>query len=84
MTPSPRSVVILGTSGNSRDILDLLEDLNRHHGATVYRCIGFLDDDPHQQGIEVAGCRVLGPLAAAATLPECCFVNGIGSPGNFW
>ena len=27
---------------------------------------------------------MLGPLSSARDLPDCLFVNGIGSPGNFW
>lgn len=30
------------------------------------------------------GVEVLGPLSAASTYDGCFFINGIGSPANFW
>ena len=77
-------LVILGTGGTCRDILDTVLDLNTVQGGTGFDCIGFLDDDPARRGTEVQGVPVLGPLSSARDLPDCLFVNGIGSPGNFW
>jgi sugar O-acyltransferase (sialic acid O-acetyltransferase NeuD family) len=76
-------VVILGTGGNSVDILDTLQDLNDASGRPMYECVGFLDDDDALWGSPRFGVKVLGPLAAAAELDDCHFVNGIGSPGNY-
>jgi sugar O-acyltransferase (sialic acid O-acetyltransferase NeuD family) len=50
----------------------------------VYECAGFLDDNPALRGQEFGGVRVLGPLADASRHADCAFVNGIGSPANFW
>jgi sugar O-acyltransferase (sialic acid O-acetyltransferase NeuD family) len=82
--PPVRDIVIFGTGGNCLDILDTIEELNRASGATVYRCLGFLDDDAAKLGREYHGARVLGPLSLAAKLEGAVFVNGIGSPANFW
>jgi sugar O-acyltransferase (sialic acid O-acetyltransferase NeuD family) len=80
---APTKVVILGTGGNSVDILDTLHDVNDAAGRTVYECVGFLDDDESCWGTVRLGAKVLGPLRMARELADCRFVNGIGSPGNF-
>lgn len=79
-----QNIVILGTGGNCIDILDALEAINKAPGAARLRCIGFLDDDPAKQGTTVLGVPVLGELEHARTLVGVKFVNGIGSPRNFW
>jgi sugar O-acyltransferase (sialic acid O-acetyltransferase NeuD family) len=80
MTP----IVILGTGGNCIDILDTINDVNRVEGSERYRCVGFLDDERARWGKEIHGVKVLGPLACAAGLRDCSFVNGLGSSSNFW
>ena len=79
-----KDIIILGTGGNSIDILDTISDINIACGTTVYTCQGFLDDDNKKWGMEIYGVKVLGPLSGAQTYHNCCFVNGIGSPTNFW
>jgi sugar O-acyltransferase (sialic acid O-acetyltransferase NeuD family) len=79
----PIKVAILGTGGNSVDILDTVHDLNDAAGRLVYDCVGFLDDDEALWGTARFGVKVLGPLAAARELDDCRFVNGIGAPGSF-
>jgi sugar O-acyltransferase (sialic acid O-acetyltransferase NeuD family) len=79
-----KKLVILGTAGNSIDLLDIIADINIRKRRIVYKCVGFLDDNPSLHGKKLHGVKVLGPLAAAAELRDCYFVNGIGSPTNFW
>jgi sugar O-acyltransferase (sialic acid O-acetyltransferase NeuD family) len=79
----PIKVAILGTGGNSVDILDTLHDANDAAGRTLYDCVGFLDDDEALWGSVRHGTKVLGPLGAARELDGCRFVNGIGTPNNF-
>jgi len=79
-----KKIVILGTNGNCVDMLDLIDSINTQAGRTVYECIGFLDDNPTLHGKTRCGVKVLGPLSMAADLEGCRFVNGIGSPGNFF
>jgi sugar O-acyltransferase (sialic acid O-acetyltransferase NeuD family) len=79
-----KKVIILGTGGNCIDILDALEEINRAGGETVYECAGFLDDDGEKRGRTFAGVKVLGALSDARRFADCFFVNGIGSPSNFW
>jgi sugar O-acyltransferase (sialic acid O-acetyltransferase NeuD family) len=84
MNTIPRDIIILGTGGNCIDILDSLNDINDAYGKNIYTCQGFLDDDTKKLGLEYHGVRVLGPLYSAKIFRNCFFVNGIGSPTNFW
>ena len=79
-----KKIIILGTGGNSVDILDTLNDLNVHHQSLRYQCLGFLDDDAQRWDSPFHGTKILGPLKSANQYPDCYFVNGIGSPNNFW
>jgi sugar O-acyltransferase (sialic acid O-acetyltransferase NeuD family) len=79
-----QKLIILGTAGNSIDILDTVNDINQYKGRIVYKCIGFLDDQKEIWGKEYYGIEVLGPLNSAPNYDECLFINGIGSPSNFW
>jgi sugar O-acyltransferase (sialic acid O-acetyltransferase NeuD family) len=79
-----KKVVILGTGGNSVDILDTIHDINAQTAREVYECLGFLDDNESLWGNLLHGVKILGPLAAAQELKGCYFVNGIGTPANFW
>jgi sugar O-acyltransferase (sialic acid O-acetyltransferase NeuD family) len=80
----PKRILILGTGGNSVDILDTLNDINRVSSTPLYECLGFLDDNEVIWGKRILGVEVLGPLAKASALSDCLLVNGIGAPGNFW
>jgi sugar O-acyltransferase (sialic acid O-acetyltransferase NeuD family) len=79
-----RKIVILGTGGNSVDILDTIHDINANHLTCAYECVGFLDDNELLWGKELHGVRVLGPLIIAPDWNDCYFVNGIGTVTNFW
>ena len=79
-----KKIVILGTGGSAIDILDTLNDINRVASSQVYQCAGLLDDREENWGKELYGAKVLGPLNSAGRYGDCFFVNGIGSPGNFW
>lgn len=75
-----RPLIILGTGGNALDFLDVVEAINGV--APTWELVGFLDDarDP---GSTYHGIEVLGPLARAADLRRCWFVNAIGSDRSF-
>jgi sugar O-acyltransferase (sialic acid O-acetyltransferase NeuD family) len=79
----PEPVIILGAVGNSLSLLEALEDINDANGAALFRCEGFLDDNPELWGTRVHGVEVLGPVDSAVHHPEAFFVNGIGSPLTF-
>jgi sugar O-acyltransferase (sialic acid O-acetyltransferase NeuD family) len=79
-----KDLIILGTGGNCLDILDAVLSMNETGTERQYRVIGFLDDDSASHGKEVCGLPVLGALDMAPEFAGCSFVNGIGSPRNFW
>ena len=80
---SSKKVIILGTGGNSVDILDTINDINTAATSVLFECIGFLDDNETLWDKAFHGAKVLGPLSYAGRFNECYFVNGIGSPTNF-
>jgi sugar O-acyltransferase (sialic acid O-acetyltransferase NeuD family) len=76
-----RDLVIIGTGGTSVDILDTVRAMA---GTGQFRPAFFLDDNPSQIGRSLHGVEVRGPLEVAGDLTDCLFINGIGSPNNFW
>lgn len=84
MSVETKKIIILGTGGNSIDILDTINEINDLKGNCIYECIGFLDDNTSLSGAEIHGVRVLGTLDSALDYSEAFFVNGIGNPTNFW
>lgn len=78
-----RKLIILGTGGTCRDIVDTVRDINAAGVAPRIDCMGFLDDNEALWGSTVEGLPVIGPLAAARDIRECRFINGIGSPANY-
>jgi sugar O-acyltransferase (sialic acid O-acetyltransferase NeuD family) len=79
-----QKLVILGTGGNCVDILDTVLAINAVARDSRLECVGFLDDDPRKHGTVIHGVPVLGSLEYADRLTDVWFVNGIGSPRNFW
>lgn len=77
--------MIFGTGGNCVDILDTINEINeRADTKDRMICEGFLDDDEKKWGMEIFGIKVLGPLSRAREMDGVSFINGIGSPNNFW
>lgn len=79
-----KKIIILGTAGNSIDILDTINELNNNAKESLYSCIGFLDDDTLKLGKEYLGVKVLGSLSHAKDFEDAYFINGIGNDSNFW
>lgn len=78
-----KKIVILGTGGNSIDILDAIVAINLNF--PKYDFLGFLDDNEQVSNASIWGYKVLGKLSLARELSQdVLFVNGIGSPNNFW
>lgn len=82
MARQPQKILILGTGGNCRDVLDIILDINAAAGRTLWEPLGFLDDDQATWGQEICGLKVRGPLSEAARLADCLLANAIGSPFN--
>jgi sugar O-acyltransferase (sialic acid O-acetyltransferase NeuD family) len=75
-------LVIVGTGGQSIDILDAVEAMNAVR--PTYEIAGFLDDNADLRGKKVFGLPVLGPLSEGAKLPaDTQFSFGIGHFGLF-
>jgi sugar O-acyltransferase (sialic acid O-acetyltransferase NeuD family) len=75
-----RPLVILGTGGNTYDILDVVEAINA--AAPTWDVVGFLDD-ARPPGTQYPGLEILGPLREAARFSDHTFVNTIGSDKSF-
>ena len=76
-----KNIIILGTGGNSIDILDAINEINLI--SKKYNCIGFLDDDISKKGNNIFGVEVLGSINDANKFSDTYFINGIGNSGNF-
>lgn len=80
---SSQKLVIVGTGGTSVDIFDAVL-AQRATGEAAFVPCCFLDDNPARIGQTLHGLPVNGPLESARDMADCVFINGIGSPGNFW
>jgi sugar O-acyltransferase (sialic acid O-acetyltransferase NeuD family) len=70
-------LVILGAGGHGREVLDVIEAVNRV--AQTYRVLGFLDDGPaHPELLAARGASCLGKIADLAGI-DADYVIGIGS-----
>ena len=82
MTPNValKDVVVYGTAGTARDILEALEAANadRRH----WNILGFLDDNPDLHGQEVMGYAVLGGGDILRTQPALRAVQVVLGMGN--
>lgn len=82
-----RDLVILGTAGNSLEILDCVIAATRAGLSPRYVVKGFLDDDAARHGTTLNGISVLGPLASAREMArqaaDVVFINGIGSTTTY-
>ena len=77
-----KNIIILGTGGNSIDILDAINEINLIN--KKYNCIGFLDDDISKKGSNVFGVEVLGSINDSNKFLDTFFINGIGNSKNFF
>ena len=73
-------LVFLGAAGTARDVLSLVEDLNRERKR--YRCVAMLDDDNTLWGQHIQGVPIAGPLTETKRFESAQFVNTLGSPRN--
>jgi sugar O-acyltransferase (sialic acid O-acetyltransferase NeuD family) len=70
-------LVIIGAGDHGRGALEICREASRH--GRGYDVLGFLDDSPDKQGIEIAGLPVLGRLdwIHEGHRPEIRYVMGI-------
>jgi sugar O-acyltransferase (sialic acid O-acetyltransferase NeuD family) len=74
-----RDLVIIGAGGSSRDIIELVEDINRVRPSWAIR--GVFDDDPAKHGTAICNVPVIGSIADAAST-DAALVIGIASSRN--
>jgi sugar O-acyltransferase (sialic acid O-acetyltransferase NeuD family) len=79
-----KQIIVLGTGGNSIDVLDTINEINARSKEPRYHFIGFLDDKKDLWGKKIEGFSVLGPLESACEFSDIYFIFSIGSPFNFW
>lgn len=77
-----KKIIIFGAGGNSRDIIELIQDINRA-GKEKYNCFGILDDDKSLLGKKVLGVKIIGSIDTANSFSDCYFINGIYTLNNF-
>ncbi|OGE34542.1 hypothetical protein A3C32_04330 [Candidatus Daviesbacteria bacterium RIFCSPHIGHO2_02_FULL_41_14] len=77
-----KKIIILGAGGNSRDIVDMIADINELR--ETYQLIGILDDDRKLKGSKIMDVKVLGTIKDAYRYTDCYFVNGVYSVINFF
>ena len=75
-----KKLIILGTSGNAQDVLDVVEAINARE--KTWEPIGFLDDGG-AAGDDFMGLPVLGKLATAREHAGCWYMNAIGSDASY-
>lgn len=68
-------LVIVGAGGSARNIVWMVEELNR--ASPRWNVRGLLDDDRAKVGTMIGAVPVLGPIAAAADMESARFVVGI-------
>jgi sugar O-acyltransferase (sialic acid O-acetyltransferase NeuD family) len=83
-TKQKKRIVILGTGGNSVDILDAINAINSIKSQNIYECIAFIDDNKKCWGRSIGGVKILGPLSVGKELNDCYFINSIGNSSNFF
>lgn len=74
-----KDLIIIGAGTDGRIAAELVEDIGKE-----WNLLGFLDDDPKKQGIEMNGFPVLGKIADATKYHNCYFVIMLGSPRNYF
>ncbi|MGE5608601.1 MAG: acetyltransferase [Bacillota bacterium] len=75
-----QKLIILGTSGNAYDVLDIVEAINIRE--PTWNVVGFLDDG-RSAGTHYLGMSILGGLGDAPRFADCRFINAIGSDSSY-
>jgi len=73
-----KDLAIYGSGGHAREVLCLVESINRR--TPTWNFLGFLDDDVSRHDGSVAEAPILGDAAWLTTHPGTYVVAGIGAP----
>jgi sugar O-acyltransferase (sialic acid O-acetyltransferase NeuD family) len=74
-------LVIIGCSGNALDVLDVVDAINRVGRDRIW--VAGLLDDARPTGSNFYGLPILGGLDRAGQLPDCVFINAVGSDRSY-
>lgn len=72
-----KDLIIIGAGGDGRVAAQIVEDIGDE-----WNLLGYLDDDPEKQSIEINGFPVLGKIPDATKYHNCYFVILLGNPQN--
>ena len=78
----PRPLVIVGAGGFARETVEAIRAVNAV--APRWELLGFVDDDPDLEGVEIQGIPVLGPVAMVQELDGSSVVVCTGRPDNYF
>ncbi len=70
-----KNIVIIGAGDFGREVIWLLEDINKV--SPQYVILGYVDDDEKKQGLEYQGYRVLGKIEYLMELQKRCPVSAV-------
>jgi len=73
-----KNLIIIGAGGFGREVLWLINDINRSQDE--WEVVGFLDDDDFFEGKIIEGYHVLGRIEKAIDFQNTYFVLAIGNP----
>lgn len=70
-----KDLIIVGASGDGKNVAESVEEIGYE-----WNLLGFLDDDPEKQGMEINDVPVLGTTAAISKYRDCHFIVLVGNP----
>lgn len=70
-----RPLIIIGAGGFGREVLDVVEAINRALGLASYQVLGVIDSDPSSRNLSLLANRGIEYLGTEDTMPR---VNGRG------
>lgn len=73
-----KDLLIIGAAQDGMVAADVVQAIGNE-----WNLLGFLDDDPAKQRVEMNGFPVLGAISEAARYPDCYFAIMLGSPQRY-
>ena len=73
-----KDLIIIGAAQDGRVAAEVVEDIGNK-----WNLLGYLDDDPKKQSIEINAVPVLGKTADIAKYDNCYFIVVLGSPRDY-
>jgi len=78
-----RPLIVVGAGGFGREVLDVVEAVNRHGAGPLWQVVGVVDDSPAPINLErlrARHIRHLGGVGSIARYEDHAVVIGVGSP----